>query len=55
VKTNEGWWQFNYTDQVEEQWPSAYRRDSRLEVIFEGEAQLDVENLEQQLRECLVV
>ena len=55
LKTNEGWWQFNYTDQVEEQWPSAYRRDSRLEVIYEGDVQLNVDNLEQQLRECLVV
>ena len=55
LRTNEGWWQFNYTSGVEEQWPSGYRRDSRLEVIYEGESSLSVDELEQQLRACLIV
>ena len=55
LRTNEGWWQFNYTSGVEEQWPSGYRRDSRLEVIYEGESSLSVDEAEQQLRACLIV
>ena len=54
VRTNEGWWRFNFIGEVEEQWPSGYRRDSRLEVIFEGGDQVDLEALERSLRACLI-
>ena len=54
LRTNEGWWQFNFTDDTEEQWPSSYRRDSRIEVIYKGDFTAKSLNLEQQLRNCLV-
>lgn len=54
VHTNEDWWRFNFIGEVEEQWPSGYRRDSRLEVIFEGGDQADLEELERSLRACVI-
>lgn len=54
LRTNEGWWQFNFTDDTEEQWPSSYRRDSRIEVIYQGDLTPNLDHLERQLRNCLV-
>jgi len=54
LRTNEGWWAFNFVEGVEELRPSSYRRDSRVEVVIEGGSFPDTENLEQKLRSCLV-
>ena len=54
LRTNEGWWCFNFVDRKEELRPSGYRRDSRIEVIIEGEDVPDIQSLEQELQKCLV-
>ena len=54
LRTNEGWWSFNFVDRKEELRPSGYRRDSRIEVIIEGEDVPDIQSLEQELQKCLV-
>lgn len=53
LRTNEGWWGFNFADGMEEVRPSGYRRDSRLEVVIEGEQVPDSDALERKLRACL--
>ena len=53
LRTNEGWWLFNFTRQTKTQWPSGYRRDSRLEMIVEGDSLPDPLQLEDELRLCL--
>lgn len=53
LRTSEGWWLFNFTKETETQWPSSYRRDSRLEVIIKGGILLDPLKLEDELRSCL--
>ena len=53
LRTNEGWWSFNYVGSVEDVRPSGYRRDSRLEVVIEGDEIPSAELLEQELRACL--
>ena len=50
LRTNEGWCSFNFTDGMQVVKHSGHRRDSRLELIFEGEALPDVAELEQALR-----
>ena len=52
-RTNEGWWSFNFAHSAQEVCPSSYRRDSRLEVIFEGAQCPDPETLGQSLRACV--
>lgn len=54
LKTNEGWWSFNFVDRKEELRPNGYRRDSRIELIIEGGNIPDVEILEQGLQKCIV-
>lgn len=54
LRTNEGWWGFNFADGVEEVRPSGHRRDSRLEVVIERELPPDTDALERALRACLV-
>ena len=53
LHTNEGWWSFNFADGFEELRPSGYRRDSRLEMLFEGEDFPDPDSIEAGLRACL--
>ena len=53
LRTNEGWWGFNFADGVEEVRPSGYRRDSRLEVVIENAPFPDTDRLEEQLKACL--
>jgi G3E family GTPase len=53
LRTTDGWWSFNYADGVDELRPSGYRRDSRLEVVIDGEQCPDADTLEQGLRACL--
>ena len=54
LRTNEGWWSFNFVDRKEELRPNGYRRDSRIELIIEGENVPDVKLLEQELQKCVV-
>lgn len=53
VRTDRGWWGFNFADMIEDVKPSGYRRDSRLEVVIENARVPDVDGLEQKLRACL--
>ncbi|MEM1025745.1 MAG: GTP-binding protein [Myxococcota bacterium] len=53
LRTNAGWWAFNLTDGVEDVQPSGYRRDSRLELIIEGEDVADPTALERALLTCI--
>ena len=50
LRSNDGWCSFNYTDGIQVVRHSGHRRDSRLEIIFEGNAFPDVDTLEQALR-----
>ena len=50
MKTSKGWWSFNFSDGVEAAAPTGYRRDSRLEFIFEGDRVPDLDELEDALR-----
>lgn len=54
LRTNEGWWAFNLVDGSEEMWPSGYRRDSRLELVVQGEFPPDPDMLEERLWACVV-
>ncbi len=54
IRTNEGWCAFNFTNDVQEVRPSGYRRDSRLEIIFEGDGRSDISNLDKKLRQNVV-
>ena len=54
IRTNEGWWGFNFVDKIKEIQANGYRRDSRLEMIIESDQFPDVEALENKLRDCLV-
>ncbi|MEO0425562.1 MAG: GTP-binding protein [Pseudomonadota bacterium] len=53
LKTSRGWRAFNIADDVKQTRPSAYRRDSRIELIAEGDAPPDPTALEAALRGCL--
>ena len=54
LRTNEGWWGFNFAKGLEEVRPSGYRRDSRLELIIDSDIFPDIQALEQALRACLL-
>ena len=54
LRTNEGWWKFNFVSQAETLKPSGYRRDSRIEVIVQGSCEGLVERFERELEACLV-
>lgn len=54
LRTNEGWKGFNVVDGVEDVRSSSYRRDSRLEIVIEGDVVPDPEALEHALRDCLM-
>ncbi|MEL6185997.1 MAG: GTP-binding protein [Myxococcota bacterium] len=53
VQTDHGWWSYNLTENSEQIERSPYRRDSRLELVFQGEGP-DVSGLEEALRARLV-
>jgi G3E family GTPase len=53
LRTNEGWWAFNFANGAEDVHPSGYRRDSRIEFIFEGQQFPNDQELEDALRRCL--
>ncbi len=52
LRTNEGWWAFNLVDGSEEMWPTGHRRDSRIELVVQGESP-NPETLEERLWACL--
>ena len=53
LHTTEGWWSFNIADGEQDLHPSGYRRDSRIEIVLEGDAFPSAEALERQLHGCL--
>lgn len=53
LRTEVGWCSFNYAAGVEKLRPSAYRRDSRIELVLEGEELPDAQQLDRGLRACL--
>ncbi|MEM7518355.1 MAG: GTP-binding protein, partial [Planctomycetota bacterium] len=52
-RTTEGWLSFNFSGGVAEVKPSGYRRDSRLEIVFDGALPADTEDFESRLQGCL--
>lgn len=52
-RTERGWHAHNVTPTSKERRPSAYRRDSRVEVILSPDAELDAEAFEAELRGCI--
>ena len=54
LRTNEGWWGFNFAGASEELKPSGYRRDSRIEVVVKGDQFPSLDGLERALRDCLM-
>ena len=53
IRTTKGWWGVNFVDDIKEIHPNGYRRDSRIEMVLEGEQFLDTNVLEAQLRKCI--
>ena len=53
MRTNEGWWAFNFADKAQLVRPSGYRRDSRLEILIDGNDHPNTEELKTALLSCL--
>ena len=53
MRTNEGWWMFNFADKAQLIRPTGYRRDSRLEILIDGEDYPNSEELKAALVNCL--
>lgn len=53
LRTEEGWLGFNVARDAEAIGPTAYRRESRVELVFEGSEAPDVDALEAGLLACL--
>ena len=47
MRTNEGWWMFNFADKAQLIRPTGYRRDSRLEILIDSEDYPNLEELKQ--------
>ena len=54
LRTDDGWWSFNFTPDVRDARPTSYRRDSRIEVIVRGDDLAGLEALDEALRMSLV-
>jgi len=54
LRTDDGWWSFNFTRGTREARPTAYRRDSRIEVVIQGDDIADLDALEEALRQSLL-
>ncbi len=54
LRTNDGWWSINFNRGARDARPTAYRRDSRIEVIFQGDDVADLDALDEALRQSLV-
>ena len=53
IRTTKGWWGVNFVSDILEIHPNGYRRDSRIEMILEGEEFADTNILEEQLHACI--
>ena len=53
VRTTKGWWGVNFINDTKDIHPNGYRRDSRIEIILEGDQMPDIDMLEVQLRNCI--
>ena len=53
VRTTKGWWGVNFIHDTKEIHPNGYRRDSRIEIILEGDQIPDIDMLEVQLHNCI--
>ena len=53
MRTNEGWWAFNFADKAQLVRPSGYRRDSRLELLIDGNDHPNLNELKTALLSCL--
>ncbi len=54
LRTDQGWRSLNVADGVAGNGESGYRRDSRIEFVFDGEPPVAPEELERQLRELVL-
>ena len=54
LRTDDGWYGFNFTRRARDARPAAYRRDSRIEVIFRGQEVADLDALDEALHRSLV-
>ncbi len=54
LHTDEGWRAYNIADGAEQTGPSAYRRDSRLELIWMGPSRPTPDDIEQGFLSCLL-
>lgn len=54
LRTEDGWWSFNFTSGDREAQPAAYRRDSRVEVVIRGGEVPDLDTLDEVLEQALV-
>ncbi len=54
LRTDVGWWSFNFSRGVRDTRPTAYRRDSRIEAIVQGDDVADLDVLEEALRQVLI-
>ncbi|MGF1508443.1 MAG: CobW family GTP-binding protein [Myxococcota bacterium] len=53
LRTNEGWRSFNWAHGAKEIRQTGHRRDSRVELVIEGDASPEAQRLERSLRSCL--
>ncbi len=53
VRTTKGWWGVNFINDTKDIHSNGYRRDSRIEIILEGNQIPDIDILEVQLRTCI--
>ena len=53
VRTDRGWWGLNFADGIEEAGSYSARRDSRLELVIEGDRPPDPDVLDEEVRACL--
>ena len=54
LRTNEGWFGYNFSGQEQDIQPSGYRRDSRIEIIVNGPLDQAFDDAENELRDCLL-
>ena len=54
LRTDDGWWSFTFTQGARDGRPTAYRRDSRIEVILQGDDVADLDALDEALWQSLV-
>ena len=55
LRTSDGWRGFNFVNGCKNVEPNGYRRDSRLEILFQNDTFPTMEYLENHLRDCIVL